>query len=454
MSNRLPWADVAVLTVLGAALCGLYVALGLRVEAARLIGGIDAGGGLLFAAVTAAWALACVWVVRRRPAGRAVLVVVVAVAVLCRLALVAHEPVLSTDVYRYVWDGRVQAAGINPYRHVPQGSTLQGLRDPDLFPFINRRHVPTAYPPSAQLLFRGVYSGRPDSIVWTKAAMVVLDLLAMVLLAALLARVGIDPNRAIVYAWSPLAVVEVGHSGHVEVALVVLVLAALHAALSRRRWLTGALLAAGALVKPYALVLAPALVARASLRAVAAVALGGVATAVILYLPFLSVGTRVIGYLPGYLREEGYSGGGGLYLLDLLGGGAAAGGDWAGTAYLTAVAIGLVALGVWCWRAPVRESADVPRRALLLMAVTLTLLTPRYPWYWLAALALLPFARGAWLGAGAAGLSLPPLLYLHYRTQAEPEWPLAVVHLGMAALLAAGAVAVAVAWLRRRRAAG
>jgi hypothetical protein len=451
MSNRQRRTDLAVLAVLGGALCGLYLTLGLRVEAARLVGGIDVGVELLFAAVSAAWGLACLWVVRRRPAGRGVLVVVVAVAVLCRLALVAHEPVLSTDVYRYVWDGRVQAAGINPYRHVPQGSTLQGLRDPDLFPFINRRHVPTAYPPTAELLFGALYSGWSDSVVWTKTAMVVLDLLALVLLAALLARVGIDPNRAIVYAWSPLAVLEVGHSGHVEVALVVLVVAALHAALSRRRWLTGALLAAGALVKPYALVLAPALVARASWRAVAAVALGGVATAVALYLPFLSVGARVIGYLPGYLREEGYSGGSGLYLL---GGDSGAGTGWAGAAYLAAVATGLVALGIWCWRAPVRESADVPRRALLLMAVALTLLTPRYPWYWLAALALLPFARGAWLAGGAAGLSLPPLLYLHYRTEAEPQWPLAVVHAGMAALLAAGAVAVVLAWLQRRRAAG
>jgi len=369
------------------------------------------------------------------------------------VALLAHEPVLSTDIYRYVWDGRVQAAGINPYRHVPQSPALERLRDPDLFPFINRRGVPTAYPPSAELLFRGVYRGWPDSVVWTKAAMIVLDLLALALLAALLARAGMDPNRAIMYAWSPLAILEVGHSGHVEVALVVLALAALHAALSRRRWLTGVLLAAGALVKPYALLLAPALVARASLHAVAMVALSLLATAAVLYLPFLGVGTRVIGYLPGYLREEGYSAGSGLYLLNLFEDAVGGRAGWAGPGYLGAVAIALGALGIWCWRAAVRDSADVPRRALLLMVVALTLLTPRYPWYWLVPMALLPFARGPWLLGGTVGLSLPPLLYLHYRTEAAPQWPLAVVHVGMAALLLGGGLGLALAWYQRRRAA-
>ena len=80
-----------------------------------------------------------------------------------------HTPVLSDDLYRYAWDGRVQAAGINPYRYAPDDPALAGLRDDWLWPSaqecaaigknapctrINRPSVPTIYPPGAQLWFR------------------------------------------------------------------------------------------------------------------------------------------------------------------------------------------------------------------------------------------------------------------------------------------------------------
>jgi hypothetical protein len=44
---------------------------------------------------------------------------IIAVAVAIRVFALIEEPALSTDVYRYVWDGWVQAEGINPYRYIP-----------------------------------------------------------------------------------------------------------------------------------------------------------------------------------------------------------------------------------------------------------------------------------------------------------------------------------------------
>ena len=78
---------------------------------------------------------------------------VVAFGLLFRLTLLPAEPSLSDDVYRYVWDGRVQAAGINPYRHAPDSPELEHLRDERLHPRINHPHIPTIYPPAAQFLF-------------------------------------------------------------------------------------------------------------------------------------------------------------------------------------------------------------------------------------------------------------------------------------------------------------
>ena len=85
---------------------------------------------------------------------RDAVIVVLAGALLMRLALLFVEPYLSTDIYRYIWDGRVQAAGINPYRFVPSAPEIAHLRDPAIFPNINRAdYAVTIYPPAAQAIF-------------------------------------------------------------------------------------------------------------------------------------------------------------------------------------------------------------------------------------------------------------------------------------------------------------
>ena len=85
------------------------------------------------------------------------LILIVAMAIVMRLLVVGQEPFLSTDIYRYVWDGRVQAAGINPYAFVPADDALKSLRDATIYPNINRAdYAVTAYPPVAQMFFLAV----------------------------------------------------------------------------------------------------------------------------------------------------------------------------------------------------------------------------------------------------------------------------------------------------------
>ena len=121
-------ADLGVLAALGAMCIASTVWLGSELEpgdfgrSLTTLAGIAVGMLLPYVAAVA-------WVVLRHPPRRAALVLVVTVAAALRLALVAGEPALSNDVYRYVWDGRVQAAGINPYRHTPADPELAFLRD-------------------------------------------------------------------------------------------------------------------------------------------------------------------------------------------------------------------------------------------------------------------------------------------------------------------------------------
>ena len=89
-----------------------------------------------------------VWLVLRRGRDAKVLGIVLAVAVLGRVVALFAPDTLSDDIYRYIWDGRVQAAGINPYRYVPADQTLAPLRDAEIYPNINRKdYATTIYPP-------------------------------------------------------------------------------------------------------------------------------------------------------------------------------------------------------------------------------------------------------------------------------------------------------------------
>ena len=79
---------------------------------------------------------------------------IVVIAIGLRLVLLFTEPLLSSDIYRYVWDGKVAATGINPYRYLPSDDALSGLRDAAIYPNINRpNYAVTIYPPVAEVIF-------------------------------------------------------------------------------------------------------------------------------------------------------------------------------------------------------------------------------------------------------------------------------------------------------------
>ena len=235
------------------------------------------------------------------------LALIVAFAVVFRLLVLASPLVLSSDLYRYVWDGRVQRAGINPYRYPPEAEALAALRDPDIYPHIHRPALITIYPPVAQMLFALITAVVPDSIHGMKAAMVLFDLATMGLLIRLLKTTGHPPEHVVLYAWSPLVVFEFAGSGHVDVLMVPFVLLALQARLTHRPGLAGAMLGLATLIKLYPVVLFPALYTRQERH----FPLSFGVTLVLGYLPYvLSVGTQVLGYLPGYLGPwEDFNGG-------------------------------------------------------------------------------------------------------------------------------------------------
>ena len=316
---------------------------------------------------------------------RSALVIIIAGAVAMRMALLFVEPYLSTDIYRYVWDGRVQAAGINPYRYVPNAPELAHLRESAIFPLINRAsYAPTIYPPAAQAIFLGL-TRLGESVIVMKLGLLACEAATMAAIVALLERQGAPPTRVAAYAWHPLPVWEIAGNGHVDAAMIALLMAGLLLFARGRTILAGVAATLGALVKPAAALALPVFWRPWDWRLPLAVAL----TVVLAYLPYLSVGAGVLGFLPAYLQEEGFASGSGsgfklLWLVEQIAGPVPHG----GTLYIGFAALVLIGLALAVgFRADRSEEASLRALNWLLIAF-LVLSSPHYPWYFLV---LVPF---------------------------------------------------------------
>jgi alpha-1,6-mannosyltransferase len=337
-------------------------------------------------------ALKLLW---RYPNPSRAVVLVVGGAIAMRLAVVAAPPALSNDVYRYVWDGRVIAAGINPYHYIPADPHLAALRDPAIYPNVNRRsYAHTIYPPLAETIFFAV-TRVSASVTAMKAAMLGFEAIGVVLMFRLLAASGQPPTRIAIYLWHPLPLWEFAGSGHVDAAIVALVALAFWLRQRQSRWLTGLALAAATLVKFYPAVIFPALWRRWDWRLPAIFAAAIIAG----YLPFSGVGRDVLGFLPHYMTEEGFASGSGFYLWDLVTAALPAAGGVSDVLYLGFAALmgaGVALVVVLDHRGP---EANVHGAALVAGAFML-LASPHYAWYfaWLLVFACLaPSAALLWL---------------------------------------------------------
>jgi len=316
---------------------------------------------------------------------RAAFSIVVGIGVLLRLGLIWEEPRISDDVYRYIWDGRVQAAGINPYRYIPADPHLTFLRDDAIYPHINRRdYAPTIYPPFTQMFFLAV-TRVSESIVWFKTVLLCLEALTIWLLARLLVSFNLPRERVLIYAWNPLVIWEFS-SGHVDVLMTALVLLALLARRQRRDTLTGIVLGCAVLVKFFPLVLFPALYRRWDWK----MPLAAAATICLGYLPyFWGAGMRVFGFLSGYAKEEEM--GNGRFFLLLLARYLTGGKEIPATAYLVFCFVALLLLAgcaILRWNDSARGFIA---SAGCLGTASLVFLSPQYPWYWMWLTPLLVF---------------------------------------------------------------
>jgi alpha-1,6-mannosyltransferase len=367
--------------------------------------------------------LASVLLILTQPVNRFTFPIILTVAIACRLTPLFSDPFLSSDIYRYVWDGIVQHAHISPYRYVPGNPALSFLRAPnqEIFDNINRRdYAHTIYPPVAQAIFYCITWISP-TILAMKTAMVLFEGVTLYALVKILDVLGLRREQALLYAWCPLLVWEIAGSGHLDsVAMAFISLALLF---RLRRWpiLTGLLLGLAVSTKLYPIVLLPALMMRRSTTIEESIwklstwdwKLPAMTAAVVAvgYAAYSSVGMLVFGFLGGYVQEEGMATGTRYFFLDLAQ--HLPGLHELPATFFLALCVVTFALLSW-WALRVAAASDTGRSspgggadasflvpALALAFALMLLFSPHYPWY---ILWLIPFF--------ALVPNLPTLAYL------------------------------------------
>lgn len=344
------------------------------------------GGDLPFQAVVLAQGALCMLAVplaQRLPARTAVAIILLA-GLAMRIAPMFDYPFLSTDAFRYVWDGRVQGQGINPYRYIPAAPELAPLRDGWIFPNINRAdYAITIYPPAAQMLFFLI--GRVgDSLANLRLWFVLFEGVTIWLLIDLLRRTGQPVQRIVAWAWHPLAVWEIAGNAHIDGPMVAMAVLGLWCVVVLRRpVLAAATIAVAAMMKPLAALALPFVWHRWDWRTPAV----AVAVVALLYIPYLSVGWGVFAFAGGYAQEESLLTGNAFWLVWLarqVFGPA----EWIVPAYLIGGAALLAVLALRLgFTAPDDPTLRLRRLGWLIFAGLFTL-SSGYPWYWLL---LLPF---------------------------------------------------------------
>ncbi|MGH3272561.1 MAG: glycosyltransferase 87 family protein, partial [Trebonia sp.] len=260
--------------------------------------GLDPARLLPLALVGGAWiAFGCAaWLLRKVTLKLAVGLILVG-GIALQVVAMTGPPRNSSDSYRYIWDGRVQAAGIDPYLYAPADEGVARLRNDFLWSSyrpghadcvtttqvsaagpadrrvagctkLNRPKVPTVYPPVAEAYFLAVQLVAPadDSTIPIQAAAAAFAVLVTVILLYGLRRLGKDPRLAALWAWCPTVILECGQNAHVDVVAVALTLVALlllaGAKTEGRTVLGGVLLGLAIATKVTPVLVAPAVLRR------------------------------------------------------------------------------------------------------------------------------------------------------------------------------------------------
>ena len=304
---------------------------------------------------------------------RRVVVTGLVLAAVWNIAFLRVPAGVDDDIHRYVWDGRLQRLGYNPYLVVPSDPAVKGLHIPETRN-LNNPDLPSPYPAGAELFFRAV-TAIHESTFAMKVAFVICEFAIIFLLLDVLRRTRQAAHLVLVFAWNPLLAVEVAGSGHIDIVGALLLVVSAAALVRRWRAIAAVALGLAVAVKFLPVVLLPLYWKRVRIRDAALAA----AVVALLYLPFLSHGRIPIGSLGTYVQSFRFNG----PLFAML--------DRVAPPQLLAGLAVLAGLAIATWQRGTRPEWS-PDQFAWPMAASLLCAPAVFPWYlfW-----LLPFLTSA-----------------------------------------------------------
>jgi hypothetical protein len=276
-----------------------------------------------------------VWIIWKRTVDDwRLLWTLIVLGLLFRAAILPAQQIQEDDVYRYLWDGKVFAHNINPYKFAPDEVTRLKqylIQDPEAFEQtydtqsqaelallsdlkwespeslvyqerINHPGVATIYPPLAQMIFRLAHQIQPDSILTLRLLFLAFDLVALMFIVLTLQALGMNRLWAIVYFWCPLVIKETFNSTHLDIIGIAMLCGTLFCVVQRRFFSANAFLALSVVGKLYPAILLP-LILKQQYRAadskidnrwmrcgLSVLLFGGLVA--FFYMPFLEIGSQ------------------------------------------------------------------------------------------------------------------------------------------------------------------
>jgi hypothetical protein len=233
---------------------------------------------------------------------RRIVVIGLVLAAVWLIEFLRLPPGADDDIHRYVWDGRLQRLGYNPYIVVPSDPAVKGLHTAETIT-LNNPDLPSPYPAGAQLFFRAV-TAIHESAFALKVAFVICEFTIAFVLFDLLRTSGRGTRLVLAYAWSPLLAIEVAGSGHIDIVGALLLVMSVAALARRWRAMAALAFALAVAVKFLPIVLLPLYWKRVRIRDAALAA----AVVAVLYVPFLNSGRIPTGSLGAYVQSFRFNG--------------------------------------------------------------------------------------------------------------------------------------------------
>ena len=240
------------------------------------------------------------------------IIIIIFFAIIFRVIFLFTEPTLSDDIYRFYWEGKITNQGINPFIHAPDSEELEQFRDSD-WEKVHNKYNPTCYPPVSQIAFSISYFISP-SIYSIKIFFTLFDILSIYIIFLILKNFKFDPRYTIIYAWSPLVIIEFAHSGHNDSLAIFFTLLSFLFLQKDNKKLSSIALAMAFLTKFYPIILVPLFLKKWGKKNTAIFFL----TVCLFYLPFISAGHDLAKGMIIYIEDWLFNGSIFPFLIEIV----------------------------------------------------------------------------------------------------------------------------------------